>query len=91
MLDTAPNVNFILVGCLITMSRMIVQIYEVQMPSEAEAMIGLGVDHIGSVVLKEAAWKVASIKETINLVHTTHAKSSLIPLFSGSDNFILGL
>jgi len=31
--------------------HMIVQIYEIQTPSEAEAMIHLGVDHIGSVIL----------------------------------------
>ena len=32
---------------------MIIQIYEIQTPSEAERCIELGVDHIGSVILSE--------------------------------------
>ncbi|MFC1814818.1 hypothetical protein ACFL0M_02520 [Thermodesulfobacteriota bacterium] len=67
---------------------MIIQIYEIQTPAQAEDMIALGVDHIGSVVLNEEAGKVPSIKETINLVHAANAKSSLIPLFSDTDTIL---
>ena len=28
-----------------------IQLYEIQTPAEAEALIALGVDHIGSVIL----------------------------------------
>jgi hypothetical protein len=32
------------------MRKTIIQIYEVQKPKEAEALVALGVDHIGSVI-----------------------------------------
>jgi len=67
---------------------MIVQIYEIQTPADAEAMIALGVDHIGSVVLTAEDWKVAALKETIDLVAKTLAKSSMIPLFSDLDTIL---
>jgi phosphoribosylanthranilate isomerase len=61
---------------------MIVQIYEIQSPDEAEKMAALGVDHIGSVVLSESNWRVPLLKETVQAVRSAGAKSSLIPLFS---------
>ena len=64
---------------------MIVQIYEVQTPSEAEKLMALGVDHIGSVIVSEALWKVPSIKDTICLIQGEGGKSSLIPLFDDLD------
>lgn len=64
---------------------MIIQIYEIQTPSEAEMLILLGVDHIGSVILSEDYWKVSSVKETVKLVSETDCRSSLIPLFSKPD------
>ena len=67
---------------------MIVQIYEIQTPDEAERMVALEVDHIGSVVLNEESWKVSSIKETIELIRSTGARSSLIPLFSRAEQEI---
>jgi phosphoribosylanthranilate isomerase len=66
-------------------SNIIIQIYEIQTPSEAEAMIALGVDQIGSVILSEEAWKDSLIKDTISLISASTAKSSLIPLFSRPD------
>ena len=60
---------------------MIVQIYEIQTPEEAERCIELGVDHLGSVLLSKDDWRVKSIKEVIGLTRTTDAKNSLIPLF----------
>ena len=67
------------------MNRIIVQIYEVQEPTEAEKLVESGVDHIGSVVVTEKAWKIPLIRETIRTVDQTEAKSSLIPLFNTMD------
>ena len=61
---------------------MIVQIYEIQTPGEAEKMISLGVDHIGSVLPdREPGGEGSQLRETIRRVGETDAKSSLIPLF----------
>ena len=67
------------------MKRIIIQIYEIQMPSEAESMLELGVDNIGSVLTSETDWKKSNIKETVTLVNSGTGKSSLIPLFSEPD------
>ena len=69
---------------------MIIQIYEIQTPAEAEIMIDLGVDHIGSVILSETEWKIPALKEMLNFIRSTSAKSSLIPLFNRPDS-VLGL
>jgi phosphoribosylanthranilate isomerase len=68
------------------MSHIIIQIYEIQTPSEAEALIELGVDHIGSVVISENEWKIPLLKETMNLVGASTSMSSLIPLFNKADS-----
>ena len=60
---------------------MIVQIYEIQTPSEAENMIDIGVDQIGSVILSETDWKDPLIYETVRLSQAAGRCSSLIPLF----------
>ncbi|MFZ0726590.1 MAG: hypothetical protein WAM61_12450 [Desulfobacterales bacterium] len=59
-----------------------VQLYEIQTPIEAEALLELGVDHIGSVILSAACWKDAAIRDTVRLTRAAGACSSLIPLFS---------
>jgi phosphoribosylanthranilate isomerase len=59
---------------------MIVQIYEIQTPAEAEKCIELGVDRIGSVLLSEEAWKQPELKEVIGLSEGTKIQNSLIPL-----------
>jgi phosphoribosylanthranilate isomerase len=64
---------------------MIIQIYEIQTPAEAETMIHLGVDHIGSVIVSQADWKVPEVKKTLELVRSTSAKTSLIPLYNTLD------
>ena len=64
---------------------MIIQIYEIQTPLEAEKCIELGVDHIGSVVLSLDEWRVPLLKETVLLSEGTDIKSSLIPLFHDPD------
>ncbi len=63
------------------MNKIIVQIYEVQTPSEAEKLMALGVDHIGSVIVSQESWKVSSIRDTVHLVQGKDGRSSLIPLF----------
>jgi phosphoribosylanthranilate isomerase len=62
-------------------NKIIVQIYEVQTPSEAEKLMALGVDHIGSVIVSQESWKVPSIRDTVHLVQGNDGRSSLIPLF----------
>jgi phosphoribosylanthranilate isomerase len=64
------------------MTKTIVQIYEVQKPAEAEAVVALGVDHIGSVLLSGDSWKITSIRKTVQTIQRAGAKSGLIPLFS---------
>jgi phosphoribosylanthranilate isomerase len=64
---------------------MIIQIYEIQTPAEAEVMIGLGVDHVGSVIVSETDWKSRVVKESVDVSRSTPAKSSLIPLYNNPD------
>ena len=70
------------------MHKIIIQIYEVQHPQEAQRLIEAGVDHIGSVVLSENDWKIPDLKATIDLVRTSAAKSSLIPLYNSLDSVL---
>lgn len=60
---------------------MIVQIYEIQDPWQAEQCIKVGVDHIGSVLLSKEQWRQPSVKEAIGLSGGTKVKNSLLPLF----------
>jgi len=64
---------------------MIVQIYEIQTPQEAEICMELGVDHIGSVILELHDWRDTLLRETLWLSEGTEFKSSLIPLFHDAD------
>lgn len=63
------------------MNPILVQIYEIQTPDEAENVIRLGVDHVGSVLLEKDRWKDRTIHGTVAEVQRLGAKSSLIPLF----------
>ncbi len=63
----------------------LVQIYEIQTAQEAEKMVSLGVDHIGSVLLSADQWRDTRILDTIRTVQGCGAKSSLIPLFTDID------
>ncbi len=81
MLEAAQNVNSILIsGFFVT--KIIIQVYEIQTPSEAEEMIALGVDHIGSVLVSQDDWKLQAVRETIQMSAGTGVKSSLIALFN---------
>jgi len=62
------------------MRKTIIQIYEVQKPKEAEALAGLGVDHIGSVLVDQDKWKNATIHKTVQAARQAGAKSGLIPI-----------
>jgi phosphoribosylanthranilate isomerase len=55
---------------------------------EAEALIELDVDHIGSVVVSEEHWKLPQLKDTIKTIHSTAAKSSLIPLYNHPESVL---
>jgi phosphoribosylanthranilate isomerase len=70
------------------MTRTIVQLYEIQEPREAEKLIELGVDHIGSVILSAESWKSPDIRDVCRLVRQSPAKSSLIPLFTKVDDIL---
>ncbi len=67
------------------MQAVITQIYEIQTPGEADLMIDLGVDHIGSVVLPEHPWKRPVLRDAIRRVNERGAVSCLIPLFSDQE------
>lgn len=60
---------------------MIVQIYEIQTPQEAENCIEAGVDHLGSVILNRDEWRLPLLRETVRLTEGSKYKSSMIPLF----------
>jgi phosphoribosylanthranilate isomerase len=64
---------------------MIVQVYEIQTPAEAEQCIEAGVDHVGSVLLSEMTWRQPVLKETLSVSQGTPVKNSLISLFQGLD------
>ncbi|MCP4668991.1 MAG: hypothetical protein GY849_21855, partial [Deltaproteobacteria bacterium] len=64
---------------------MIVQIYEIQTPQEAEQCIELGVDRLGSVLLSQEAWRQPSLRDVMRLSEGTDADNSLIPLFQDHD------
>lgn len=61
---------------------MITQIYEIQTPGEAEVLCGLGVDHIGSVILAADDWRQPVIRETVRKVQDLRKRSTLIPLYN---------
>jgi phosphoribosylanthranilate isomerase len=90
MLETAGNVNsFVQAGFSAgnrtrkaMTDRLIVQIYEVQTPDEAEILIALGVDHLGSVILSGESWKDRILRETVETIGRSPSLSCLIPLFS---------
>jgi phosphoribosylanthranilate isomerase len=67
------------------MARPIVQIYEIQTPQEARAVIELGADHIGSVITSRSERHDPVIRETIARVREMGAVSSLIPLYADVD------
>jgi phosphoribosylanthranilate isomerase len=74
-----------------TAEKIIVQIYEIQDPGEAESLVEIGVDQIGSVIVSETEWKIPGVKDTIRQVRSAAAKSSLIPLFNSLESVLYTL
>lgn len=68
------------------MKRCLVQIYEVQTPEEAEILIEIGVDHLGSVLLSRDDWRQPSVKAVVDCTRGTVVRTSLIPLFQDTDH-----
>lgn len=64
---------------------MIVQIYEIQTPEEAERCLDLGVDHIGSVLVSADVWRQPLVREAAAMARDGGAKSSVIPLFADEE------
>jgi len=62
------------------MSKTLIQIYEVQKPKEADALVEMGVDHIGSVLVSEDRWKQPFVRKTVQTVQAGGARSGIIPL-----------
>ncbi|HBB16516.1 MAG TPA: hypothetical protein DCZ97_05735 [Syntrophus sp. (in: bacteria)] len=73
------------------MKRIIVQLYEIQEPREAERLVEMGVDHIGSVILSPDQWKVPALRDVVRLTRGSRAKSALIPLISKVDDILRAL
>lgn len=71
--------------------HILTQIYEIQTPKEAEALVDLGVDHIGSVIVSAGDWKQPVVRETVRLVSDMQARSSLILLYHDPDLVLLSL
>ncbi len=68
------------------MNYPIIQVYEIQDPREAEEIIALGVDHVGSVILSDVEWQIPAIREVVKIVQAGGAKSSIISLFNDPDS-----
>ena len=66
-------------------SRVITQIYEIQDPWEGEAVLALGVDRIGSVLLSREEWKNSRIREAVTVSRRADCEHSIIPLFDDTD------
>ncbi|MBW1990180.1 MAG: hypothetical protein JRI97_11645, partial [Deltaproteobacteria bacterium] len=68
------------------MARTLIQIYEIQSPSQAELCARAGVDRIGSVALSPDDPGIAAVAETARAAKSMGLSTSLIPLFSGPDD-----
>jgi phosphoribosylanthranilate isomerase len=73
------------------MKRIVVQLYEIQDPREAERLVEMGVDHIGSVILSADQWKIPAIRDVVRLTRGSRAKSTLIPLIGNVDGVLRAL
>jgi phosphoribosylanthranilate isomerase len=63
----------------------IVQIYEIQTPDEARAIVDLGVHHVGTVITSRQNWCDPVVRETVATVRSMGAVSSLIPLYTEAE------
>jgi len=65
---------------------MVIQVYEIQTRKEAEKCIGLGVDHVGSVLLDPD--KASELKEVVEFVQSYKRTSSVLPVFQGPEHIL---
>ena len=70
---------------------MIIQIYEIQTPREAEKCIESGVNQIGSVLLSQETWRLPSLKKVMGLSQEAGVKNSIIPLFRDINTLYMAL
>ncbi|MEW6368294.1 MAG: hypothetical protein AB1714_26995 [Acidobacteriota bacterium] len=63
----------------------LVQIYEIQDPVEAETVVRLGVNRVGSVLFSAAEWKQPALRDVNRVARSLGATHSIIPLFNESD------
>jgi phosphoribosylanthranilate isomerase len=61
----------------------IIQIYEIQTPQEAELCLAAGATQIGSVLLAQESWRDPGVKAAGELTRAAGARHSIIPLFGG--------
>ena len=64
---------------------MLTQIYEVSTPSEADAISGLGIDHVGVLVGNGAFPRERSARQAIAVIAATRASSKSSALFLSAD------
>ena len=65
--------------------RILVQIYEIQDPVEAETVIKLGVDRVGSVLFSADEWHQPAVRDVNRVARSGGATHSIIPLFDQWD------
>ena len=64
---------------------MLTQIYEVSTPSEADAISGLGIDHVGVLVGNGAFPRERSVREAAAILAAIRASSKSLALFLSAD------
>lgn len=64
------------------MSGMTVQIYEIESPEEARLAAGLGVDHLGTVLLTPESANDPEIRRAVEVARESGRVSCVIPLFT---------
>jgi phosphoribosylanthranilate isomerase len=69
---------------------MLTQIYEVSTPSEADAVSGLGVDHVGVLVGNGAFPRELSVREAAAITAAIRATSKPLALFLSADVALIG-
>ena len=73
------------------MGKILIQIYEIQTPQEAEKLSGLGVDHLGGVLPPDSAPRCPALAQTAAAARAMGARFSLIPLFSNQNTLCRAL
>lgn len=64
------------------MSRIVIQIYEIQDASEVPRLAEIGMDHLGTVITSQDPTDWPPLLKTVQTIQACGLKSTLIPLFS---------